>query len=36
MESFKGYVLQAELVQKAKVSNSLFKQLMDVKTKKNG
>lgn len=36
MNSFKGYVLQQELTQKAKVCNCLFKQLVDVKTKKMG
>lgn len=35
MELFKGYVLQSELIKKAKVSNSLFSQ-MDLITKKMG
>ena len=35
MESFKGYVLQAELIKKAKVSDSLFSQ-MNLQTKQMG
>ena len=35
MELFEGYVLQSELVDKAKVSTSLFSQ-MDLKSKKMG
>lgn len=36
MNSFKGYVLQAELSEKAKVSNSLFRQLNGLEFKKMG
>lgn len=36
MSNFKGFVLQGELTQKANVSNCLFKQLVNVKTKKMG
>ena len=36
MESFKGYVLQAELAHKAKVSLACFDQIKNIKTKKMG
>lgn len=36
MELFKGYVLQAELAKKAKVSLSIFRQLQGVEFKKMG
>lgn len=36
MSSFKGYVLQSELARKAKVSNALFRQLLNIEFKKMG
>lgn len=36
MDNFKGYVLQSEIAEKAKTSNSLFNQLKNVDRKKMG
>jgi len=36
MNTFKGYILQSELAEKANVSNSLFRQLNNLQFKKMG